>query len=152
MNNCLFCGTSTKNKKFCSRSCSAKLNNKKFPKRKSKRSLICPQCNNKKDPRSSFCKNCTPRNGLGDLTLKEAIYEKHHKSSAYALVRSRARAIAKELGLDKCQVCGYNKHVEIAHKKAISTFKDSTLVSTINSKDNLIALCPNCHWEYDHNL
>jgi len=27
-----------------------------------------------------------------DMTLAEAIYEKHHRSSAYALVRSRARA------------------------------------------------------------
>ena len=151
MNNCIQCGTNTKNKKFCSRSCSAKFNNKEFPKRKSKRSLFCPQCSGKKDPRSNLCKNCTT-SGLGDLTLREAIYEKHHRSSAYALVRTRARTIAKKLGLDKCQKCGYNKHVEIAHKKSISSFDDSTLISLINSEDNLIALCPNCHWEYDHNL
>ena len=84
------------------------------------------------------------------MTLKEAIYEKHHKSSAFALVRTRARAIAKKLGLDKCSNCGYDKHVEIAHIKAISTFDNSTLISVINSKENLMALCPNCHWELDN--
>ena len=35
---------------------------------------------------------------------------------------------------------------------AVSDFDDSALISEINSKDNLIALCPNHHWEYDHGL
>lgn len=85
-----------------------------------------------------------------DTTLAEAIYTKHHKSSAYALVRTRARAVAKKLGLDSCEVCGYNKHVEIAHIRGISTFEGDTLLSVINARENLKALCPNCHWEFDN--
>jgi predicted HNH restriction endonuclease len=85
-----------------------------------------------------------------DMTLSEAIYTKHHKSSAYALVRTRARAASKKLGLDKCQKCGYDKHVEITHAKGISTFEGHTLVSVINAPSNLMALCPNCHWEFDN--
>jgi len=87
-----------------------------------------------------------------DMTLKEAIYENHHKSSAFSLVRTRARAIAKKLGFTECLKCGYNKHIEVAHIKPISSFSDDILISEINSKQNIMPLCPNCHWEYDHNL
>lgn len=87
---------------------------------------------------------------LKDMTLKEAIYEKHHRSSAFALVRSRARSLAKKFGMSSCEKCGYAKHVEIAHIKPISSFSEEVLLSVINSRDNLMALCPNCHWEYDH--
>lgn len=52
----------------------------------------------------------------------------------------------------KCSCCGYDKHIEICHKKPIKDFDDSSLVSEINSKDNLTALCPNCHWEFDNKL
>ncbi|MFN4973832.1 MAG: HNH endonuclease [Bacteroidota bacterium] len=84
------------------------------------------------------------------MTLKDAIYHKHHRSSAYALVRSRARTIARKLNLTTCIRCGYNKHVEIAHIKAISEFDETALLSEINSKENLMPLCPNCHWENDN--
>jgi heterodisulfide reductase subunit B len=83
------------------------------------------------------------------LTLGEAIYEQLHKSSAFALVRSRARAVFKDHP-QICQTCGYDKHVEICHKKAIKDFPHTALVSEINSPDNLLMLCPNCHWEFDH--
>lgn len=34
----------------------------------------------------------------------------------------------------ECAICGYDKHVEIAHIKAVSDFDDSALISEINSK------------------
>ena len=46
----------------------------------------------------------------------------------------------------------YNKHIEIAHKKAVSDFDDSATIAEINDINNLIALCPNCHWEFDNGL
>ena len=145
---CLTCGLEHNNPKFCSRSCAAKWTNKNYPKRKKVRlDKWCEICGISIDSRSNRCRKCC--SSLGDITLNEAIYEKHHRSSAYALVRTRARTIAKQIGLDTCQKCGYNKHVEIAHVKGISTFEGDTLISVINSKENLMALCPNCHWEYD---
>jgi predicted restriction endonuclease len=77
---------------------------------------------------------------------------KHHKSSAFALVRTRARAVMKKLGINKCENCGYDKHIEVAHIKAIGLFTLETLINIINSPRNLLALCPNYHWEYDHSL
>jgi predicted restriction endonuclease len=103
----------------------------------------------------TYCKSCfgSHRKGLNlNVTLEEAMYNKHHRSSAYALVRARARAVAAKLDWSCCINCGYNKHVEIAHRKAISSFPHETLVNDINSVDNLVPLCPNCHWEFDHNL
>lgn len=85
------------------------------------------------------------------MTLEEAIYSSHHKSSAYALIRTRARAVMS--GKPRiCSECGYSKHVEVAHIKAISSFSPDTLVSVVNDETNLKFLCPNCHWEFDKKM
>lgn len=52
----------------------------------------------------------------------------------------------------KCQVCSYNKHVELAHLKAVSQFDKKSLLKEVNNKDNILVLCPNCHYEYDNGL
>src|SRR5258708_5084712 len=49
-----------------------------------------------------------------------------------------------------CYVCAYSRHIEIAHKKPIKEFAGSSLISEINSLNNLVALCNRCHWEYDN--
>lgn len=50
----------------------------------------------------------------------------------------------------KCAICGYDKHIEVAHIKAVSEFDDTATIREINSITNLIGLCPNHHWEYDN--
>ena len=45
-----------------------------------------------------------------------------------------------------------SKHVELCHIKPIASFKDSALLSEVNSKNNIVQLCPNCHWELDHGI
>ena len=49
-------------------------------------------------------------------------------------------------------MCGYDNHIEVAHIKPISSFDDNTKLSEINHKNNIVALCPNHHWEFDNNL
>ncbi len=51
-----------------------------------------------------------------------------------------------------CHNCGYDKHVEICHIRAIGDFPDETPVSVVSGIENLVALCPNCHWEFDRGL
>jgi len=144
MNMCLHCKQKTVNPKFCSRSCAAKETNK-VPKRKAKQHL-CLSCGDLIKSRRTKCDTClTPK----DMNLEQAIYSKHHKSSAFALVRSRARASVKE-EKQICEFCGYDKHVEVCHIKPINSFPLDTLLTVINSRDNLKLLCPNCHWEFDH--
>lgn len=151
MNNCNKCNKETTNVKYCSRSCANSVNNSKFKKRKLKNK--CKLCSTKIYSDVVYCTNCWKTKKIGcDITLKESINNRLHKSSAFALIRARARKIAKDNNMNICEFCNYTKHVEICHIKPISTFPDNTKISIINSITNLKALCPNCHWEFDHNL
>lgn len=136
---------------FCSRSCSTTYNNlynkDKYKKRKT-RVDKCKHCGNPTPYRRTRCDDCY----MPDKTLGDAIYRRHHASSAYSLVRTRARSIAKSLGWSSCKNCKYDKHIEIAHVKPISDFTEDTLISIINDPSNLLPLCPNCHWEFDNGL
>lgn len=151
MVSCLNCDKVTKNKKFCSRSCSSSYNNRKYPKRKLEGS--CNSCETPIKSDRKFCKDCRSEalGWLGDLTLKEAKYDKHHRSSAYALVRSRARRVTSKRE-QVCVICNYDKHVETCHIKGIAEFSEDAVISEVNNEDNLVLLCPNCHWEFDNNL
>ena len=144
---CLNCLKETPNPKFCSRSCAATYNNRKHPKRKPEHK--CTICGERITAGRSRCS----QHRIGrDMTLAEAIYTQHHRSSAFALVRSRARKVALQLGRTTCQHCGYNLHVEVCHRKPIADFPEDTLLSVVNHPDNLIVLCPNHHWEFDNGL
>lgn len=147
MVSCLTCNKETNNPKFCSRTCAAIYNNKHMPKRKFTKK--CKTCGKLIMAARKYCKEHWPP-PLKDITLKEAIYETASRTGAFNFVSSRSRALGNKLGLTKkCINCGYNKHAEIAHIRAIHTFPLNTLLSTINDPKNLIALCPNCHYEYD---
>ncbi len=148
---CLNCQATTKNPRFCSKSCAAKYNNVKFPKRKVEGN--CKNCNLAIKANNIYCPPCrkvfldNP-----DITLGEMVYTKHLRSASFALVRNRAKTSVKNLeNFKKCYNCGYDKHVEICHIKSIASYDYSSLISVINDISNLVALCPNCHWELDHN-
>lgn len=66
-------------------------------------------------------------------------------------VRQWARDRYKKLASGSCANCGYAKHVEICHKKPIKSFPVTATVAEINDISNIVALCPNCHWEFDNN-
>lgn len=158
MNTCLECGEETGNPKFCSRSCAGSYNNRKYPKRKLEQA-ICVRCEQPFEKhtwknRKSLCPACRKKKNeywdtlkLGDIRSGEGLYRQ------YGRVRDAARNLAKRLGLlDRCQICGYDKHVEVCHKKSISEYEDTTSISTINDPSNFLILCPNCHWEFDHGM
>lgn len=71
----------------------------------------------------------------------------HH----YAHIRDIARRTYNKSNKPKeCIHCGYDKHYEVAHIKAIKDHPKDSKISEVNHIDNLIALCPNCHWELDY--
>lgn len=50
-----------------------------------------------------------------------------------------------------CANCSYDLHVELAHIKSVSTYTNEVTLGEINHPSNVIQLCRNCHWEFDHN-
>lgn len=163
MNKCLSCQEETANPKFCSRSCSAKFNNKLYPKRKTEPQNKCLECNSKLSKtigtrETQLCYKCYGKlrtNKQGQKTKKDCLNEKcsnGQPKNKYNLIRMHAKSVVKHLNIrsDKCAWCGYDKHTQLCHIKSISSFNDSAKLQEINSKENIIFLCPNCHWELDN--
>jgi hypothetical protein len=154
-NNCskLF-ETTDKRRKYCSRSCAAIVNNSHHP--KNPRRGKCKDCEKSIFAKRVRCIDCHKlwkgNQDFEDKTLDEMKNLGKIPSNIYGAIRWRARKTAKKLGWKSCCKCGYGKHIEIAHKKAICDFEGNTLVSIINAESNLMPLCPNCHWEYDNLL
>lgn len=178
INNCLFCGepiiAGDKRKKFCSLSHSASYQNSKSPKRKVESSSPCKECgvpiSFKKKPKGGFyqrdyCGACLRLRRIYQITSASSpddLFENQTKGSLYArtknwqsansALRKHARQIYLASDKPKVCFCGYEKHIEVCHIKAVKDFSDDTKVLEINSIDNLKALCCNHHWEFDNGM
>lgn len=168
-----------KRKKFCNLSCAAKFNNRHYPKdfpgpknpkRKVKSKEPVGKCENcfneisynKEQGRNrwiyiKYCENCdtkVKRRAAKILNLtKGSIFTSRSWQAARSLIQSNARKIFKIANPTmKCLICNYTNHVEVAHIKSVSSFPGDTKISEINNINNLIGLCPNHHWEYDHGV
>jgi predicted restriction endonuclease len=70
-----------------------------------------------------------------------------------AQIRSLARTAYRKSSQPKaCAICGYDVHYEVCHIKPINAFPATEFVAEVNKLSNLVALCPNHHWEFDHNI
>ena len=92
-----------------------------------------------------------------DCPLNKTKGELFNKRKNWQSARSEIQKNARKIffaynNSPKCAICGYDKHIEIAHIKAVSDFPDETKIREINSITNLIGLCPNHHWEYDNGI
>jgi hypothetical protein len=124
-----------------------------FPKRAKKNALrFCKKCGQPVNGRRIVCEICNPN----IIDWEQKTVADIHRKAKYQVssqIRNIARSKYAKSGLPAiCRNCGYEKHVEICHVRAISTFPDDTPISVINDVSNLVALCPNCHWELDHGL
>ena len=133
---------------FCSRSCASLWNRK--PLKESK----CIKCGNILKlgwTSKTTCSDCKIPEFEG-WTL-ERLKATYSVNEYHSKIRQRARFNYRRSNqLMECKVCQYQLHVEIAHIKDIKDFSPDTLVKEVNLLANLIALCPNHHWEFDHNL
>ena len=88
---------------------------------------------------------------ISSLTKGELFDKYDMWTTARCAIQKRARNIYEKSDKPKkCVICGYDKYYEVAHIKPVSGFDDDALISEINDIDNLIALCPNHHLEYDN--
>jgi len=154
-----------KNEKFCSRACLKQTNNiiskqkRKLKMNKNYTRKQCSTCTNTIHFYSKSCNQChlkIEREIIKNTTLGEyhnnvAILGKH-PSWINAQVRQFNRNWNKELTKIPCANCGYSKCVDLAHIKAISSFEETATLGEINDPKNIIQLCKNCHWEFDHDF
>lgn len=159
--NCLNCNKETTNPSYCSRSCAAICTNKLYPKKKTKKTCTicgkpvasfrysrCPEHHQEyMETRFDYIQHLT----LNDYWSKSSVANLH-PSSKSAHIRILARSHFKDLIAKPCYNCGYDKHVELCHIKGVRTFDGTAKISEVNSYKNLIQLCRNCHWEFDHNM
>jgi len=107
------------------------------------------KCGNDKTKKSKLCQKCHNQQQCQFKTLSDVKhYAKYGKQVIFQPIRSRARSVIKDRPC--CEKCGYDKHVEACHIKPISSFSDDTPIDVINAPENILALCPNCHWEFDN--
>ena len=153
MNTCKNCNKPTKNPKFCNRSCAAIYNNTKCPKRKGK-NYYCKHCKIKTTHRRTTCDTCNPSKvDWSKRLLKDFITNSKHLQHRYSNIREAGkRAYKNSSRPENCEKCNYKLHYEICHIKPIYMFDLKTPISIINDLSNLVALCPNCHWEMDNGL
>ena len=148
---CPVCGRTTRNPKFCSRSCAAKLNNVLAPKRRPCGS--CSVCGCLVPRRNKYCPEHRPNRPLDRSQPIGAIADgSDHPACRHARLRQDARGLYLSAFPRRCIRCGYDKHIEVCHRRLLTSFPLDTAISVVNSLENLAGLCPNCHWEFDHGL
>jgi len=132
--------SSVRKKIFCDRSCSTQYHNRIKPKREKKIKETKPKPENQND------------NLYAELTKQEL--KSQHNGSYFnwrSSISKNARKIFNNSGIcKKCIVCGYQNHVDVAHIIPVYEFHDLAKISEINGISNLVALCPNHHWELDN--
>jgi 5-methylcytosine-specific restriction endonuclease McrA len=174
MNICKCCNTefipigySKKNahkQRFCSRSCSNKIVIRKELPQKDVIQFSCIFCGKKAAVGRKFCPICIKEERhrfhrkhrgklLHEITIKEYSITMRGGANKFDSIRGHARKAYIQSGKPKqCFNCGYNKHFEVCHIHPISNFPETATIADVNSEKNLIALCPNCHWELDKGL
>lgn len=131
MNNCLECNKETKNKKYCSRSCSAKSNNRGVV-RNGNCSTECLCCGKRTGKSSAkYCSHSCQHDYQRLQKIKSGNYGA--KTAKAFILKERGRVC------EKCNLSNWNgepipielDHIDGNHQN--------------NSLDNLRLLCPNCH-------
>ena len=152
-------------KRFCNNSCAARYWNKKKPKRKKikYKMYVCERCGKRyrverlpcgRFGARKYCDKCLnvilgcdkhDSTKIGDLYKRMSVPAARNR-----IGKSARKKYAKSGRPMKCDVCGYDTHVDICHIRPIYDFPDSATIAEVNSLDNLTALCKNHHWEMDH--
>lgn len=138
--------TKYKNQKYCSYQCA---NRHRVQKHRKNKHAICPKCDQKMAFDSIQCRKCC-KTDLSVRTIESLGKNSTHQA---ARVRQHARDVWINSGKPlACHICNYSNHYEVAHIHPISSFQSNTLLCVVNHINNLLALCPNHHWELDNHL
>lgn len=150
---CKQCDKPTANPAFCSSSCAARFNNaRRSNPAVPRKERQCAKCGIDittlgKRGRRTLCDVCLGPN-WGTITMGEFRRRTHFRSRMCQLARQSYRSTNRPA---RC-FCGYDKTFDVAHIKSVEDWPDDATVAAVNHPSNLIALCKNHHWEFDHNV
>ena len=145
MNACSSCGKETRNKKFCSRSCSARVTNSTHPKRKARVYAICRCGNVCSFHRAKYCSIQCILDGQYETYIAHWLSGEESGGSAKTgeLSMYIKRWLRKTYG-NKCSQCGWCEVHSVTGKVPITVDHiDGNYMN--NRPENLRLLCPNCH-------
>lgn len=158
----------TRRKRYCNHSCATRYNNRIRNRVAVPKEAICTSCgttvilkkaSNGAYIQRKYCDACAQiaRNNARGLKTPNLLTKSQLFSSAkhWQSARNQIRTLAQQVYIKSgkplfCAICAYDKHIDICHIKPVSKFSDDTPITTVNALNNLIALCPNHHWEADH--
>ena len=140
-------------RRFCSLRCAGlyawKATHPDFDPRAPKcRTCDQPARKQRKGGYAKWCSECRPKSQRGTYPSDMVAYVTKARAKRYGITYHAETMMCDVPRI--CAHCGYDKHVEIAHVKPVSSFPQTALLLEINSRSNLLHLCPNCHWEFDH--
>ena len=137
-----------KKRKFCSLECSRKYTSKTKTKIN-----YCTQCDIKIGKKSATCRTCfnIANNSINERTLGSFIMGEKYLSSKCQSIRKDARMKMKKwfpVNDRRCKFCNHDEFkevLEVHHLKGILQFDDNVKIKDINSKENMIWICPSHH-------
>jgi predicted restriction endonuclease len=150
-----FNGKVSKNRKYCSPKCSNKSQSiSSGSYRNGNRYNECPRCEGEKYKKSDLCQSCRKiKNQKEALSKSISAYRNDNSLRPNSKIRKWGRKVLKRSDRkEECQVCGFDKIVEVSHLKPICEFSDHDLMSDVNNLENLRYLCPNHHRMFDEGL
>ena len=116
----------------------------------------CQSCGkHRKKTTNPICRSCYDKNRtqiiLDVNTPINQLFYSYGSRNKYNYIRSHSRRLISSLGIEKiCSCCKFEHGVQICHVKPICDFPEDTPLNEVNNLDNLVLLCPNCHWLFDH--
>jgi len=145
MNICTNCGEQTKNKKFCSQSCSAAHNNKGV-RRHGKQPSICINCGKQcKAHRNKYCSvKCQQEYQYSSFISEWISGRKSGTANCGYNLSKYVRRYLFEATNNSCSKCGWNEvHPVTGNVPLQVNHIDGNWKN--NRPENLEVLCPNCH-------
>lgn len=143
MNNCLMCGKETRNKKFCSHSCSASIVNIGVRRHgKAKIIIKCFTCG-KETKNPKFCSRFCSREYKFFIMVQKFEFGENIKAGKNEKTPNPLRNYLIKKYNNTCQLCGFRKQNEYSKRWIIEIDHVDGDWSN-NSKSNLRVICPNC--------
>lgn len=132
-------------KTFCSRSCLSKSTNSRWIGVPKKPKVLKPRVRTLKVGYKPF------EYLIGKTKADIFKTRKGYQSARSGIQRHARHVYALSSRPKQCAVCAYARHYEVCHLKSVSEFDGAALIiEEVNHIDNLIAMCPTHHWEFDH--